>query len=196
MYPDPPLPHQPSASLDHAWLLLRHAPTKGPDGRFVGRSDRAIQPVDPDEIARLVAAIGRVHTVVVTSLRRTRLTLDLLLQGGLPAPAVLRVEPELAEQDFGDWEEQGYDELAARDPAYWPYWDDPVGLAPPGGESFEALCRRVVAAQRRLAGELSGPVLHVGHAGPIRALLGQALEPASALTRSVETLSLHRMQAG
>ena len=186
----------PSSDPGCAWLLLRHARTLGRQDCFVGRSDRSVGDVEPALLADLAARIGHVDTVVVTPLQRTRQTLDLLLMQGLPQPRTILVEPDLVEQDFGAWEERSYDELAAQHPDYWAFWDDPAANVPPDGESFGQVCRRVRAACRLLSPKLRGRVLHIGHAGPIRALLGIAIaEPAdAALTREVTTLSLHRMQ--
>jgi broad specificity phosphatase PhoE len=165
------------------WLLLRHAATAGPAGCFVGRSDRAIAGVDANELRVVVDAVGKVDVAVVTSLRRTSETLDLLVRAGLPAPLRVVVAPGLIEQSFGRWEEQSYDDLAKVDPAYWPFWDDPVSHVPPGGESYLRLWRRSVETYQALSRAQAGRVLHVGHAGPIRAL-----------TQAVPPLSLHRMQ--
>ncbi|WP_255476581.1 histidine phosphatase family protein [Geminicoccus flavidas] len=154
-----------------AWCLLRHAPTVGPTGRFVGRSDRAILPPDAVDAAALLERIGQIDVAVVTPARRSRETLASLEAAGLAVPE-RRTERDLLEQDFGQWEEQAYDLLAQGDPNYWPFWDDPVRRVPPGGESFELVFDRAVAAFVRLDRALAGArVLHVGHAGPIRALL-------------------------
>jgi alpha-ribazole phosphatase len=153
------------------WRLLRHAPTEGPAGRFVGRSDRAILPPAADEAAALVERIGAFDVAVVTPARRSRETLAWLEAAGLQVPE-RRTERDLLEQDFGRWEEQAYDLLAQGDPDYWPFWDDPVRRVPPDGESFQAVFDRAIAAFERLDQALAGArVLHVGHAGPIRALL-------------------------
>ncbi|WP_191059904.1 histidine phosphatase family protein, partial [Geminicoccus harenae] len=154
-----------------AWCLLRHAPTEGPAGRFIGRSDRAILPPAADDAAALVERIGAFDVVVVTPARRSQETLASLEAAGLQV-GERRIERDLLEQDFGRWEEQAYDRLAHGDPAYWPFWDDPVRRVPPGGESFQQVFDRAVAAFERLDRALAGArVLHVGHAGPIRALL-------------------------
>jgi alpha-ribazole phosphatase len=180
------------------WWLLRHAPTLGEPGRFAGRSDRPVGTIPPDQARMLVERIGRIDVAVVTPLRRTRETLAGLQAAGLEVPA-LKVEPGLMEQDFGRWEEQAYDRLAEQDPAYWPFWDEPFRTCPPGGESAAMLAERVLAAWRRLDRKLAGKaVLHVGHAGPIRALLtwSEGAAASDALARSVAPLSLARLQGG
>ncbi|HWL68051.1 MAG TPA: histidine phosphatase family protein [Geminicoccus sp.] len=158
-------------TANKGWCLLRHAPTEGPFGRFVGRSDRAILPPAADDATALIEQIGAIDVAVVTPARRSRETLAWLEAAGLQVP-LRRTERDLLEQDFGRWEEQAYDRLAQGDPAYWPFWDDPVRRVPPGGESFQQVFDRAVAAFERLDRALAGArVLHVGHAGPIRALL-------------------------
>lgn len=180
------------------WRLLRHAATLGGSGVFVGSSDRPIAPVAKAEAVRLVREIGPVDVALVTPLRRTGQTLALLRKAGLEISRV-QVEPELAEQDFGRWEEQAYARLAEDDPDYWPFWDDPVRKQPPGGESFAELFARTVAAADRLRDEFDGTrVLHVGHAGPMRALLtwAEGGQAAEALCREVPYLSLWRVFDG
>jgi alpha-ribazole phosphatase len=113
--------------------------------------------------------------------------------------AQVRLIPELVEQDFGRWEEQAYARLAEDDPAYWPFWDDPVQKQPPGGESFAELFERAVAAFGRLRDHFdSARVLHVGHAGPIRALLtwAEGGSASDALGREVAPLSLWHLFGG
>ena len=178
-----------------AWWLLRHAPTLGAAGCFAGSSDRPIGAVGDADAAALVKAVGPIDVAVVTPLRRTTATLERLRDNGLRVPRLL-VERDLAEQDFGCWEEQAYDLLAKLDPNYWPFWDDPVHARPPGGESFADVCRRTLSAYVRLERALDGArVLHVGHAGPIRAMLAAAEggDAASALGRVVAPLSLRRL---
>ncbi|WP_051329297.1 histidine phosphatase family protein [Geminicoccus roseus] len=180
------------------WWLLRHAPILGLPGRFAGRSDRPVGAIPSDQARMLVERIGQIDVAVVTPLRRTRETLAGLQAAGLEVPALM-VEPGLMEQDFGEWEEQAYDQLAERDPGYWPFWDDPFHACPPGGESAAMLAERALAAWRRLDRELAGKtLLHVGHAGPIRALLTWAEGAAArdALARSVAPLSLARLTGG
>ena len=181
-----------------SWWLLRHAPTEGPAGQFAGRSDRPVAAVKAADLAPLVRGVGQVDLVVLTPLRRTAQTLGLLQDAGLVVARTL-IEPDLVEQDFGDWEGCAYHDLAKTDPAYWPFWTDPVHRRPPQGESFAELSERSVAAWRRIGRDVRGArVLHVGHAGPIRALLGWAAGATAqaALERVVPPLSLHRLSPG
>ncbi|HWZ19942.1 MAG TPA: histidine phosphatase family protein, partial [Ktedonobacteraceae bacterium] len=55
-------------------------------------------------------------------------------------------------------------------------WEHNTSVAPPGGESFEALQQRVVTAVERLAqAHPDQAIVLVSHVGPIKVLLGAAL---------------------
>ncbi|MBF0306398.1 MAG: histidine phosphatase family protein, partial [Alphaproteobacteria bacterium] len=119
--------------------------------------------------------------------RRCRQTVAAL---GLDRPAPI-VEPALAEQSFGAWTGRRWDEIEAG-----AFWADPAETAPPEGESFAEVCRRVGPALRRLAEVHAGrSVVAVIHAGSIRAALAEALDltPAAALRLVIEPLSLTRL---
>ncbi|MCQ8277078.1 histidine phosphatase family protein [Acetobacteraceae bacterium KSS8] len=87
-----------------------------------------------------------------------------LLAGLLGAP--LRTDADLRELDFGDWEGLRWDEVPR--PALDAWASDPLGFAPPAGESGTALIRRVRRAADRLRAE--GNALVVSHGGPLRLL--------------------------
>ena len=116
------------------------------------------------------------------------------------APAVCpqdHVEPLLAEQDFGRWQGLTYAELAAgRSGAWQRFWRAPADEAPPGGESFAALARRVAGAIETLTRRHAGrDIVCISHGGPIRAALAHALAlaPEQALSFAIDTCSLTRL---
>jgi alpha-ribazole phosphatase len=83
------------------------------------------------------------------------------------------VDPRLRELNFGDWEGRAWDALEREDGARLSAWmQDWVHVAPPGGESFEALAVRAIACGT----DLSDGTLVVAHAGSIRALLCHAFD--------------------
>jgi broad specificity phosphatase PhoE len=83
------------------------------------------------------------------------------------------VDPRLRELNFGDWEGRTWDDLQRDDGARLSAWmQDWVHVAPPGGESFEALAARTLACRT----DLSDGTLVVAHAGSIRALLCHAFD--------------------
>ena len=115
---------------------------------------------------------------------------------GRAVPAPIIEEPDFAEQSFGDWAGLSWEEIATRDPAlHARFWNDPVGLPPPGGESFSAVIARVAGAIERMSAAHQGDIVAVAHGGPIRAALALALalEPTRAMAVRVDNLSLTRL---
>lgn len=166
-----------------AFWLLRHAPVPG---AAIG-GDPMADTSDQARFAALARTLPADPVLVESGLARCRQTVA-ALRLELPVPIV---EPALAEQDFGAWTGLRWDQIEAG-----AFWADPAGTAPPGGESFADVCRRVGPALRRLAASHQGrAVLAVIHAGSIRAALAEALDlaPAAALRFAVAPLSLTRL---
>ncbi len=75
------------------------------------------------------------------------------------------VDPRWRELDFGAW--TGLASAAIAPDAYARFWEDPENEAPPEGERWSQLRRRVDQA----LSELDGPRLVLTHAGAMRAAL-------------------------
>jgi broad specificity phosphatase PhoE len=76
----------------------------------------------------------------------------------------VEVEERLVELDYGTWDQRRSQEVSAED---WATWRDDPAFAPPGGESLEAVTRRVSAwCAETLGDEL---VVAVSHVSPIKA---------------------------
>lgn len=141
--------------------LMRHGEPEGA-GRLIGRTDAA------PTAAGIAACVERardlaVEALVSSDLSRARLAAEAIGAVSGPAPAV---DPRWRELDFGAW-----DGLAPADvdaAALARFWDDPDAHAPPGGESWSAILRRVSRAIDDLAAR---PTLVVTHAGAMRAAL-------------------------
>ena len=145
----------------------------------------------------LARRLPRPATWKVTPLSRTRRTAQAIFASGYP-PTELQVEPDLIEQDLGDWQGLPHDDLPARlalpKHAFWPLAGDEV---PPGGESMEAVIDRTGAALERLANtNRDRDVVIVSHGGTIRAAVAHALriEADNALHLSIQNLSLTRLE--
>ena len=167
-------------------LLVRHGVTAySVQHRFAGRSDLELTP-DGEQQARLaagrIARLGPVDAVICSPLRRTRQTAQQIADRlGLP----VAVEDGMVEADFGDWDGYTYDEVHQRWPEALARWLADPAVAPPSGESFEAVTRRVRRARDRiLAGHAGKTVVVVSHVSPIKILVQLALDaPASAMYR-------------
>jgi alpha-ribazole phosphatase len=180
------------------WWWLRHAPVPDTENRICGRLDPPCDLSDHERLGALAALLPPQSLVVDSGLLRCSQTLGAIEAAGLAlAPAL--VEPGLQEQDFGHWQGRRWAELEGLDsPLVAAFWQDPAGVAPPGGESFTAVIERVRGTVARLTRLHEGrDIIAVAHAGTIRAALAIALglPPRAALSFVVDPLSLTRLDA-
>lgn len=155
-------------------LLLRHAAVDRPGGIALGHTDAPLSADGRAAAAALAQAWDAPvpARIVCSDLVRARETAaPFAMRFGL-AP---RPDPRWRELHFGAWEDRAFDALPR--PALQAWGRHWTRRGPPGGESFLALRRRTREA---LAGLLEGfeagaCVLVVAHAGPIRAVLVDAL---------------------
>ncbi|SNY33917.1 bifunctional RNase H/acid phosphatase [Paractinoplanes atraurantiacus] len=173
-------------SLDNATrlILVRHGETAlTKQGRYSGRGD---VPLSDEGEAQAMAAGGRVAgisrdvTAIVSSpLGRCVRTAELISAevGGVPVTVI----PDLIECDFGDWEGLTFAEVNERWPTEMAAWLEKTSVAPPGGESFQAVAKRVRGAlQAVLDSYPSGVVVLVSHVTPIKLILRDALAASDA----------------
>jgi len=115
-----------------------------------------------------------VEALYVSPTLRTR-------QTAVPVERVLGLRampvPELAERSVGQWNGRLVDEVKRDDLEGWKRWKaDPLGFAPPDGESLAMFGRRVETSLDDLMSRHAGGVLvAVTHVGTIRAALCAAL---------------------
>ncbi|QAY77518.1 histidine phosphatase family protein [Sphingosinicella sp. BN140058] len=147
-----------SARIVH---LLRHAAVERP-GRFLGRSD------EPCTGAGLATCLDRAAEVEFDTIVTSPLIRAAEVADALGALRRLPVAQDAAwlELDFGTWEGKTADEIGEE--ALLPFYGQPDRHAPPGGERWNTLVRRVAGAIDRLG---EGSSLVVTHGGPIRAAL-------------------------
>ena len=173
-------------SLDTATrlILVRHGETAMTvQGRYSGRGD---VPLSEQGEAQAMAAAGRVAgisrdvTAVVSSpLSRCMRTAELI--AAELGNVTVTVLPDLIECDFGDWEGLTFAEVRERWPAELDSWLDSAAVAPPGGESFRAVAKRVRGALATLQSAYpSGTVVVVSHVSPIKLILRDALAAGDA----------------
>jgi len=173
-------------SLDDATrlILVRHGETPlTKSGRYSGRGD---VPLADEGEAQAMAAGGRVAgisrdvTAVVSSpLQRCVRTAELIAAevGGVP----VTVMDDLIECDFGDWEGLTFAEVQERWPREMQAWLDSTSVAPPGGESFQAVAKRVRGALATIVKAYpAGVVVLVSHVSPIKLILRDALAAGDA----------------
>jgi probable phosphoglycerate mutase len=167
-------------------LLLRHGQTEmSVQRRFAGRGDIPLTSAGLEQAAAAAARLakrGGIDVVLTSPLLRALRTAEAVADAaGVP----LAVDPDLVETDFGDWEGLTFGEVLARWPDEMAAWQADGSAAPPGGESFAAVTRRVDVALDRLLTERRGQtVVVVSHVTPIKSIVCRALlAPPAALFR-------------
>jgi probable phosphoglycerate mutase len=160
-------------------VLLRHGATvHSVDLRFSGAGGDA--PALSEErrrqaelVATVLASSGRLDAVVCSPLRRTRETAEVVGERvGLP----VREDDGWRECSFGEWDGLTMAEVRERWPDELDAWLSSTSVAPPGGESFDDVERRVrVARDRTIARHPRQRVLVVTHVTPIKQLVRLAL---------------------
>jgi len=181
-------------------VLVRHGATSlSLAKRFSGTGGQDL-PLDEvgvaqaHSVAEWVRGHGGIEVLVTSPLRRCRETAAHIGE-------VVGLEPQvvdgLRETSFGDWDGHTFAEVQQKWPAELDAWLSSTSVAPPGGESFDAVARRVRRARDRLVAEHPGrTVVAVTHVTPIKMLVQTALgAPLSAIYRmelsegSVTTIS-------
>ena len=173
--------------MTRLWLV-RHGPTHAKT--LIGRTDRPADLTDRAALDRLHAALPPAAPILGTGLRRTEATADALARG---RPR-LAPEPGLREFDYGAWEDQPF--AAFDGPLSRRFFEDPGVHRPPGGESWNDVRDRAVAALR--AYEDWPELVAVAHFGTILVLWAHVADvaPKDALARNVAPLSLTRLDWG
>ncbi|WP_194926395.1 histidine phosphatase family protein [Catenulispora pinisilvae] len=183
-------------------VLLRHGATAlTAERRFSGVGDPELSAVglgQVDAVARRLAGpsgvggIDAIDVIVASPLRRTVQTAQAVADAvGLP----VELDPGFRETDFGLWDGHSFAEVRERWPAEHRAWLASTAVAPPGGESFDAVTERVLAARAALLKRYERrTVLVVSHVTPIKTLirdaLGAPLEALYAMELSAASLSV------
>ena len=169
----------PSLEAATRLLLVRHGETAMTvEKRYSGRGDVPLSEQGEAQAmaaaARVAGIVGGVAAVVSSPLQRCTRTAELIAAelGGVP----VTVLPDLIECDFGEWEGRTFAEVRERWPAELTAWLASTSVAPPGGESFQAVAKRIrgVLAHLRSAYPSSAVVV-VSHVSPIKLILRDAL---------------------
>ena len=173
---------------------VRHGPTH--EKAFVGWRDVPADLSDTARIARLDAHLPRGALIVSSDLIRASATAAVLAEGRKALPA----DPALREINFGVWDGMHWSKASARDPDLTrAFWETPGDIAPPEGESWNAVAARVDGFVARMLADYPGrDIVAVAHFGVILTRVQQAggLTAEVALGHLVEPLSVTQTEHG
>jgi probable phosphoglycerate mutase len=163
-------------------VLIRHGQTDLSVRRvFCGSSDPPLDAVGREMAEAVGVRAERQGAVALyaSPLLRARQTAEpIARRTGLP----LQIEPDLREISYGEWEARAGTEIREVDGERYAAWSArPGAVAPPGGESGQAVAARAVPALEAIANRHpDATVLVVSHKTTIRivvcALMGIALD--------------------
>ncbi len=169
-------------------FLVRHGPTHAKS--MVGWSDIPADLSDVAALQRLSAYLPPEALVVSSDLSRAVTTADAIMGARQRLPHV----PGLREMHFGDWELRRFDEIEAEDPAHIrAFWESPGDIAPPNGESWNQVSRRVDDAVDELRMRHTGrDLVIVAHFGAILTQVARAdgLSGSEAFGHHIDNLSV------
>lgn len=172
------------------WWWIRHGPT----GRreMNGWTDVPANLSDTEALRRLAAALPDDAPVISSDLVRAIATADAIAATRPRLPH----ERGLREIHFGAWEARLFAEIEAEDPDHLRrYLEEPGDIAPPGGESWNALATRVSASVDALTGD-AGDIIAVAHFGTILTQVQRATGATAldALNHEIGNLSITRIR--
>ncbi|MFC7244526.1 bifunctional RNase H/acid phosphatase [Catellatospora aurea] len=163
-------------------VLVRHGETElTAQKRYSGRGDVPLSAVGEEQAAaagRRVAGM-RPDRVVSSPLSRCKATAAAIASaaGGIP----VSVENDLIECDFGVWEGLTFGDVREQYPAELDAWLASTSVAPPKGESFQQVAKRVRGVMGKLQKAYEGQtVVIVSHVSPIKLILRDALAAGDA----------------
>ncbi len=156
-------------------FLLRHLGTEATAGRCIGQSDVALSEKGMADVAKVVEKMKALapSRLISSDLSRCRVLAEALAKA-MKVEVVF--ESAWREVNFGEWEGKSWDEIYAKDRAHYEAWaKDFVTIAPPKGESFVNLQKRIARELNALKTHQAETVVVITHAGAIRAAISSAI---------------------
>ncbi len=152
--------------------LIRHTAVQVEHGICYGQTDVALADDFAPALKRIQTQMSALpkNTVIISSPLQRCLQLANKLSHGNP----VITDKRLMELNFGDWEMQKWNDFNQEVLQKW--MNDYVNIAPPKGESFQALFERCEDFWKKLITKPCKAVVIVTHLGVIRALLAHVLE--------------------
>jgi probable phosphoglycerate mutase len=156
-------------------LLARHGETddNAPPRRIQGRADPPLNDRGREQARALAREVAAAHEIAALWVSHQRRAVETATIVGEAIGLEPRVDPRLAEADWGDWQGRLVEDIMREEPELWEALvaSDPT-FRFPGGESLEEHLQRTWAALDDIgAGPL--PALVVCHGGTIRCALAR-----------------------
>jgi len=168
-------------------FLIRHGETAlTPERRFSGwgSSDPSLSEHGKWQASAVAEALSWHEIDVLISSPSAR-TLETATEIAKSNNVGIVINEDFRECSFGDWDGMTFAEVQERDPRTLNSWLASSAVAPPGGESFNAVGDRVMRAFNQVLNEYQGKkVAIVSHVSPIKQIVRQVLDaPSHALHR-------------
>ena len=179
-------------------LLVRHGETEGESStRFHGATDVRLSALGRRQLLPAARRLrGEPVDLWVASNLQRSWSGTALVNGGAP----IRLEPDLREVDFGEWEGLTKDEIRERDPVLFEAWQAGTpGFDYPGGERIQDFRARIARSLDRILASAVHTVAGVLHKGVIRTIVRQLvgeLEANSLDLELGEQVVLTRLSSG
>ena len=153
-------------------LLVRHGETNGASSiRYFGSTDIELSPEGREQMVQVGASLAarRVELWLASNLRRSWVAASIVSRG-----VPVRIDSDLREIHFGQWEGLSREEIEARDPVLFQDWQAGAeGFEYPGGEARGAFRARVGRALERILASRGSTAVGVLHKGVIREIARQ-----------------------
>lgn len=163
--------------------LMRHGQA-APPGLMVGRNDYQLRPEGRAEMAAWAEFFAPipVSAVWTSPLLRARDSAKIITRqlNRPPSGQNFHIEPGFTEISLGDWDGMDKNDVQLKYPAAWEARGrDFMNYAPPGGESFNSLSRRVLCTFNSLYEQIirHDHVLIMAHQAVNRAILAALGQP-------------------
>jgi broad specificity phosphatase PhoE len=168
-------------------FLVRHGVTaENLQMHYIGIRDEPLTDRGLQQARQAAKALAQIpiRIVLTSPLRRAADTAGEIQES---CGVELRMDSRLAEGSFGSWEGLNRDEvlnLSREDAKLLAQWESDPSCAPPGGESFEKVQKRIISLAQQLESEFpNSSVVLVSHVGPIKAIIAAALDMPLQISR-------------
>ncbi|MEH6526078.1 MAG: histidine phosphatase family protein [Sneathiella sp.] len=179
------------------WWLIRHAPVV--TDKIYGQMDVVADFSNTGRLEEIARSLPDKAVYYSSDLQRCTQTAARIQSRRSEESQAIEQFTHLREQTFGTWEGRSYSEIEENDAdAYEDFWLDPASNTPGGGESFTVMSKRVTTLlEEWVTKETDRNIVVSAHAGPIRAIIGYALNltPQKMLSLSIAPLSVTRLKS-